>query len=76
MAHINLEEAQTRLPDLIAAANRGEEVVIMSEGQPAVRLVPAEPVQPRPRFGSARGKILFMADDFDEPLEDFRDYME
>ena len=30
--------------------------------------------EPRPRFGSARGKVL-MADDFDAPLEDFKDYM-
>lgn len=29
---------------------------------------------PRPRFGSARGMIT-MSDDFDEPLEDFAEYM-
>ena len=29
---------------------------------------------PRPRFGSARG-LIKMADDFDEPLEDFAEYM-
>ena len=28
----------------------------------------------RPIFGSARGKV-HMADDFDTPLEDFKDYM-
>lgn len=75
MTRISLEEARDRLPDLAEAASRGEEVVITRGDQPAVRLVPAEPTKPRPRFGSARGKIL-MADDFDAPLEDFREYME
>ncbi|MGB8298990.1 MAG: DUF2281 domain-containing protein [Polyangia bacterium] len=28
----------------------------------------------RPKFGSARGRVL-MAPDFDEPLDDFADYM-
>jgi predicted DNA-binding antitoxin AbrB/MazE fold protein len=33
------------------------------------------PVRPRQRtFGSAKG-LIKIADDFDEPLEDFRDYM-
>lgn len=28
---------------------------------------------PRPVFGSAKGKYI-LSDDFDEPLEDFKDY--
>lgn len=30
--------------------------------------------KPKAKFGSAKGK-LWMAEDFDEPLEDFKDYM-
>ena len=29
-----------------------------------------------PQFGSAKDDILFIADDFDAPLEDFKEYME
>jgi hypothetical protein len=29
----------------------------------------------QPIFGSGKGLITYMADDFDEPLEDFKDYM-
>ena len=29
----------------------------------------------KPVFGSGKGMIIYMADDFDEPLEDFKDYM-
>lgn len=74
MVQIALKDAQLQLPDLIAAAVRGDEVIITQKDQPGVRLVPIGPIVSRPRFGSARGKILFMADDFDAPLEDFKEY--
>ena len=32
--------------------------------------------QARPVFGSGKGWFSDMSDDFDEPLEDFREYME
>ena len=47
MTHVNVQEAKTRLSQLLAAAERGEEVVIARAGPPAVRLEPDE--QPRPR---------------------------
>jgi len=40
-----------------------------------VQLVPRQAVPRRPQFGSAKGKI-WMADDFDAPLEEFKEYME
>ncbi|WP_256009547.1 type II toxin-antitoxin system VapB family antitoxin [Desertivirga xinjiangensis] len=30
--------------------------------------------KPKPQFGSARGMFV-MRDDFDDPIEDFKDYM-
>lgn len=38
--HVNIGEAKTRLSQLIAAALRGEEVVLDKNGDPQVRLVP------------------------------------
>lgn len=38
--HVNIGEAKTRLSELIAAAVRGEEVVLDRAGEPQVRLVP------------------------------------
>jgi len=29
----------------------------------------------KPAFGSAKGILTFMSDDFDAPLDDFKDYM-
>lgn len=33
------------------------------------------PTLRKPRFGSAKGLVSFMSDDFDEPLDDFKEYM-
>lgn len=32
------------------------------------------PTERKPRFGSAKGLVTFMADDFDAPLDDFNEY--
>jgi prevent-host-death family protein len=38
--HVNIGEAKTRLSELVAAALRGEEVVVDKAGEPQVVLVP------------------------------------
>lgn len=73
MSQINIEEAKIRLPDLIEAAVNGEEIVIAKDDQHIVKLVPISRPKPRPQFGSAKG-LITMSDDFDEPLEDFKEY--
>ena len=70
---VGLEEAMTHLIDLINAAMRGEDIVIVKDERSMVRLVPMSPKSGR-RAGSAKG-LIKMADDFDEPLEDFGEYM-
>ncbi len=37
--HVNIGDAKTRLSELVAAALRGEEVVLQRAGEPKVRLV-------------------------------------
>ena len=41
----NIGEAKDRLSQLVAAARRGEDVVIALAGQPQVKLVPVEGIQ-------------------------------
>lgn len=74
MQQINLEEASKHLPDLIEAALRGEEIVIAKDDQPVVKLTPVSPAKRRPQFGSAKG-LVTISEDFDDPIEDFKDYM-
>lgn len=74
MQQINLAEASKHLPDLIEAALGGEEIVITKDDQPVVKLTPVSSVKRRRQPGSAKG-LVTISDDFDEPLEDFKDYM-
>ena len=54
----------------------GDEVVITENNQPVAKLARTEPRQQWPcKAGSAKGKI-WMAPDFDAPLEEFKEYME
>ena len=72
--HIDITEAPHRLLDLIQAVEHGEEVIITRNHQPLVQLIALPQPANRPQFGSAHGLIV-MADDFDAPLDDFREYM-
>jgi len=78
MTTISIEEAQAKLPDLIHHLHAGDEVVITENNQPVARLVStaAEPRQEPRQPGTLRGSVVYMAPDFDAPLEEFRDYME
>lgn len=76
MSTVTLFEAQAHLQQLIEGLKPGESILIVKNGETLAELRR----QPRTTWpckaGSAAGKILFMADDFDAPLEDFREYME
>jgi antitoxin (DNA-binding transcriptional repressor) of toxin-antitoxin stability system len=76
-ATVSIEEAQISLKQLIDKLAPGEEVVITEGQQPVARLVGERVVQrSRPAPGLGKGSILYMAPDFDEPLEEFKEYME
>ena len=66
---VPVEEAETRLLELIDLAEQGEDIVIAHDDQPKVKLVPLSPVGKKRVFGKNRGKIRMSAD-FDEPLPD------
>jgi prevent-host-death family protein len=71
---IDLNHARTQLPELVRQAARGEDVILTDGGEPVAKIIPITRVQGPREFGSARG-LIHMADDFDEPLEEFIDYM-
>lgn len=74
MQQITLAEASQNLPALIEATLSGEEIIIIKDNQPVVKLIPVLPVKRRRQPGSAKGMIK-MSDDFDQPLVDFQEYM-
>jgi prevent-host-death family protein len=71
--HVNMHDAKSRLSELVAAAERGEEVVIARNGVPAARLVAVTPEHAPVRLGVLAGEIE-LGPDFDEPLPDFEPY--
>ena len=73
MQTVNIHEAKTHLSRLLEAVERGEEVVIARAGQPIATLVAYKP--PRRRIappGGMEGEI-WMAGDYDEPIDDLFD---
>ncbi len=66
----DLHAAASRLSELVAAAEAGEEVVVTRGGTPAVRLVPVRAQYPTVQLGVLAGQIE-VGDDFDEPLPEF-----
>lgn len=78
MYKVALNEATTQLAKLIEDVARGEDVIITRPDGAAFRLVPVptDITAPKlgPKFGSAQG-LIRIADDFDEPIEGFEDYM-
>ena len=75
MVQVSIEEAKAQLQDLIAEAIKGETVVITQDGQQIAQLVPAISDKQSRQPGTAKG-MIWMSDDFDEPLEEFKEYME
>ncbi len=71
---VNIHEAKTHLSRLIKRALAGEEVIIAKRRKPLVRLEVIASEDEAPRLGAARGLVLRMDDDFDDPLPEFAPY--
>ena len=71
MKQVNVYQAKTHLSKLLQDAMDGEEVIIARDGVPLVRLVPV-----RDGHRSILGLVpdIWIAEDFDDPLDDFADY--
>jgi prevent-host-death family protein len=73
-ASITIEEAQAKLKNLIDRLAPGEELIITENEQPVAKLVGQRAARAaRPAPGLGKGSILYMAPDFDEPIEEFRE---
>ena len=69
MIEIAIEDAGSRLNDLIEAAAGGEDVVIARGDLPSAWLMPVDEGWPHPKLGGVRGKTPFMAEDFGAPIK-------
>jgi prevent-host-death family protein len=72
MTQLDIAKAKSNLSKLLDLAIKGEEIVITQNDQPVAKI---SPIKRSLKRGSAKGKV-WMSDDFDEPLEDFQEYMQ
>jgi len=72
---VTLEEAQTRLTELVLKLAPGDEVIITQDQRPVAKLVGERPAKRKPRqAGRCKGMITLLVED-DEHLQDFAEYM-
>lgn len=74
MTRVTVNDAAQQLDELVEAALLGEIVELVQADGTSVRLVPSERKLRQRHFGSGRGEIISMTDDFDHPIEDFDEY--
>jgi antitoxin (DNA-binding transcriptional repressor) of toxin-antitoxin stability system len=73
---VTIEEAQAKLPELIEHLQPGEEITITDQGKALAQVKKTERTSWPCQAGTAKEKILWIAPDFDGPLDDFKEYME
>jgi hypothetical protein len=73
---VTLEEAQANLSELIDHLQPGEEITIVADGQPLAQVKKSGLTGWPCQAGTAKDQILWIAPDFDAPLDDFREYVE
>lgn len=72
MTQLEISQFQSDSTKYLDLAIKGEKIVITQDDKPVAEI---SPVQRPLKRGSAKGKI-WMSSDFNESLEDFKDYME
>ena len=73
MTTMNIHEAKTHLSELLAAVERGEEVLISRRGKPVARLVSAAEPEQKPKariFGRFAGQVKIDPSFYDDMTEE------
>ena len=78
MSQVMLENAGSQLAHLVEQVHWGQEVIILNDSTLVAKLVPLSEEKPKERQGGLGGgkyALIYTADDFDAPQEDFKDCM-
>ena len=67
---VKLADAKAHFSEIVRKVMLGQTIVVTKENRPVVRIVPIKPAVRVP----GTGKGVWMAPDFDEPLDDFAEY--
>jgi antitoxin (DNA-binding transcriptional repressor) of toxin-antitoxin stability system len=76
MHQITIQEAKAHFDSVFSEVLNGEEIIITDDAKPVAKMSPViSKSKGRGLVGSAPDLIKYMAEDFDETPEDFKDYM-
>lgn len=71
--HVTISDAKAHLAELLKAAEAGETIIVTRHGKPVARIEGIQEPVSLPRIGALKDQI-WIADDFDAPLDAFEDY--
>jgi prevent-host-death family protein len=74
MQNIDINQARQHFPELVEKSILGNEIIITRKGLPIAKIIGILKHKKQRQFGTAKG-LIKMSDDFDKPLEDFKEYM-
>ncbi len=72
MTKLEIDQLQSNLTKYLDLVIKGEKIIITQDDKPVAEI---SPIQRPVKRGSAKGKV-WISSDFNEPLEEFKDYME
>lgn len=72
--NVSVAEAKAKFSELVKRVEAGEEITVTRHGKVVARVVPPVKEASLPRIGALKGQV-WIADDFDAPLEEFKEYM-
>ena len=80
MVAATVEEMGATFPAYLDRVTNGEQVLVLRDGVVVARLTaepqPGELPKGVPILGRGNGKVLYMAPDFDAPMDEFGEYTE
>jgi prevent-host-death family protein len=73
--NIDINDAKDKFQEIVLQAEQGDEIIITKNNKPIVKISALQEKKFHRKAGSAIGMIK-MSNDFNEPLEEFKEYME
>ena len=68
-------EAKTHFSKLLEDVQAGTKIIVTRHGKPVAEIQSPADKPKKARRGCAKSPNFYMSEDFDEPLEEFREYM-
>jgi antitoxin (DNA-binding transcriptional repressor) of toxin-antitoxin stability system len=72
---VDLTDVPPQVRELVEQATQAGEVVLTHQGEAVAKIIPLHRRKEPRRPGSARGTVLYMAEDFDATPDDFKEYL-